>query len=78
VGLIALQVSEIVGPNGQLDPLPSIAAERPSLWAITDGSGCRLDKSSSDPHVMDGGGGSTNLLQSLLENGAAMRAALGK
>jgi hypothetical protein len=58
--------------------LPSIAAERPSLWAITDGSGYRINKSSSDPHVMDGGGGSTNLLQSLLENGAAMRTALGK
>lgn len=58
--------------------LPSIAAERPSLWAITNGSDYRLNKSDSDPHVMDGGNGSTNLLQSLLDNGAAMKAALGK
>ena len=58
--------------------LPSIAAERPSLWAITDGSDYRFNKSDSDPHVKDGGGGTTNLLQSLLESGAAMKAALGK
>jgi hypothetical protein len=58
--------------------LPSIAAERPSLWAITDGSGYRINKSSSDPHVMDGVGGSTDLLQSLLHSAAAMRTALGK
>ncbi len=58
--------------------LPGIAAEHPSLWAITDGGAYRLNKSASDPHVMDGEGGSTNLLQSLLDNVAAMKTTLGK
>jgi hypothetical protein len=58
--------------------LPGIAAEHPSLWAITSGDAYRINKSASDPHVMDGGGGTTNLLQSLLDNVAAMKTALGK
>ena len=58
--------------------LSGIAAERPSLWAITDGSAYRIDEWASDPHVMDGSGGTTNLLQSLLDNVAAMKTALGK
>jgi hypothetical protein len=78
-------------PNGQplsKDPaswpdlfkgmLPSIAADRPSIWAVTYGGEYRINKSGDDPHVMDGSNGSPDLLQMLLDDEAAMKKALGK
>ncbi|MFS8068394.1 MAG: cellulase family glycosylhydrolase [Byssovorax sp.] len=58
--------------------LPSIAAERPSIWAVTYGGEYRVNKSADDAHVMDGSNGSTNLLKSFLDSEAAMKAVLGK
>ena len=57
--------------------LPSIAKERPVIWTITYGGDFRINKSDTDPAILDGVGGGPNLLQSLTTNAAAMRTVLG-
>ena len=59
------------------DLLPAIAADRPSVWAITYGGSLRLNKAGDDPHVMDGTGGEPNFLQTFLDAEAAMKKVLG-
>lgn len=57
--------------------LPNIAAEAPMIWAVTYGSEYRINKSGSDPYVMDGSNGQPDLLKMLVDNGAAIRSAKG-
>lgn len=57
--------------------LPNIAAEAPSIWAVTYGSEYRINKSGNDPHVMDGSNGQPDLLKVMVDNGAAIRSAKG-
>jgi hypothetical protein len=58
--------------------LPKIAAEHPSVWAVTYGGEYRINKPGDDPHVLDGTNGSPDILGSLVSSDAAMRKALGK
>lgn len=59
------------------EQLPHIAKERPSLWAVTYGSEYRLNRNGGDPAIMDGDNGEPNLLQTIVNNRAAMKTALG-
>jgi hypothetical protein len=65
-------------PSRFAEQLPAIAAEHPSIWAVTYGSEYRINKDGDDGHVLDGSGGSPNLLGSLVSSDGAMRKALGK
>lgn len=65
-------------PSRFAEQLPNIAAEHPSLWAVTYGGDYRLNKPGDDPHILDGSNGTPNLLASLVQNEAAMRKAVGK
>lgn len=77
VGGSPLDQAPSAWPSHWDQQLPNIAQEHPSLWAITYGGSYRLNRADDDPTVMDGSGGSPNLLQSLVSNRAAMKSALG-
>lgn len=53
------------------EQLPYIAADRPSLWAVTYGNDYRLNTSDSDPTLL------ATMVDALTRNAAAIRSALG-
>jgi hypothetical protein len=63
------------GLFGQM--LPNIAAEAPSIWAVTYGGSYRINKSGDDAHVMDGSNGQPDLVKMFHDNAAAIRGAKG-
>lgn len=75
-GKLATQPS--VWPSRFAEQLPNIAADRPSVWAITYGSDYRINKPGDDGHLLDGSGGSPDILGTFVSGDAAMRKALGK
>jgi hypothetical protein len=56
--------------------VPAMAVFRPTFWAITYGSGDRLNKSNSDPTLQDGTQGTLDLKTPLLNAIAAAQTAL--
>ena len=57
--------------------LPEIAAERPSIWAVTYGGEYRVNKPGDDPYILDGTDGEPNLLETFQQSAQAIQAKLG-
>jgi hypothetical protein len=64
-------------PDRYAAQLVNIAAERPTLWAVTYGNSFRLNKSGSDPHLMDGSNGQPNLRGMFIQQAEVIRNQLG-
>lgn len=72
-----LQHAPWVWPERYDQQLPAVAAERPTIWAITYGNAYRHNKDWNDPYLMDGSGGSPDLASALVDDEAVIRSLLG-
>ncbi len=75
--LCKLARSPDVWPSRFASQLPEIAAEHPSVWAVTYGGEYRINEEGENPYILDGSNGEPNLLQTFQQASQAIKARLG-